>query len=75
MIRIFPLGLLITGPLFPLLKSRKEFLDKGWTTSRQFDRVYAPVGLPIQSKTVEEIAVSIAAQLVLVRSQLSHKQR
>jgi xanthine dehydrogenase accessory factor len=53
---------------------RKEFLDKDWATSSQFDRVHAPIGLPIQSKTVEEIAVSIAAQLVLVRSQFSHKQ-
>lgn len=54
---------------------RKEFLEKGWATSSQFGRVHAPIGLPIQSKTVEEIAVSIAAQLVLVRSQFSHKQR
>ncbi|GAG05732.1 unnamed protein product, partial [marine sediment metagenome] len=34
------------------------------------DRVCAPIGIDIQSKTVEEIAVSIVAQLVLVRSQI-----
>jgi xanthine dehydrogenase accessory factor len=30
--------------------------------------VHAPIGLDIGSKTVDEIAVSIAAELVLVRS-------
>jgi xanthine dehydrogenase accessory factor len=49
---------------------RKKFLEEGWATSRQFDRVCAPIGIDIQSKTVEEIAVSIAAQLVLVRRQI-----
>jgi len=48
---------------------RKQFIKEGWATPPQFDRVYAPIGAPIHSKTVEEIAVSIAAQLVLVRSQ------
>jgi len=49
---------------------RKKFLEEGWATSRQFDSVYAPIGIDIQSETVEEIAISIAAQLVLVRSQI-----
>jgi xanthine dehydrogenase accessory factor len=31
------------------------------------DRVHAPIGLPIGSVTVPEIAVSIAAQLIQVR--------
>ncbi|MDZ7261646.1 MAG: XdhC family protein, partial [candidate division KSB1 bacterium] len=48
---------------------RKKFLEEGWATSTQFDRVYAPIGIDIQSKTVQEIAVSIAAQLILVRRQ------
>jgi len=48
---------------------RKKFLEKGWATPFQFDRVHAPIGLDIQSKTVEEIAISIAAQLILVRNQ------
>jgi xanthine dehydrogenase accessory factor len=54
---------------------REKFLDEGWATEEQFDRVFAPVGLEIQSKTVEEIAVSIAAQLVLVRNQIQNKGR
>ena len=49
---------------------RKEFIQKGWATTDEFDRVYAPIGINIKSKTVEEIAVSIAAQLALVRRQL-----
>ncbi len=52
---------------------REKFLEEGWATPAQFDRVYAPIGIPIQSKTVEEIAVSIGAQLVLVRSQIQER--
>jgi xanthine dehydrogenase accessory factor len=48
---------------------RKRFLQEGWATPAQFDRVFAPIGIDIPSKTVQEIAVSIAAQLVLVRHQ------
>ena len=48
---------------------RDRFLSEGWASAEEWDRVHSPIGLPINSKTVEEIAVSIAAQLVLVRSQ------
>ena len=47
---------------------RTNFLENGWTTSAQWDLIHAPVGLQIKSRTVEEIAVSIAAELVLVRN-------
>jgi xanthine dehydrogenase accessory factor len=47
---------------------REEFIAEGWSTAQAFDRVHAPIGLPIGSKTVEEIAVSIAAELVQARS-------
>ncbi len=46
---------------------RAEFLERGWATAALFDRVHAPIGIPIRSKTVPEIAVSIAAELVRVR--------
>jgi xanthine dehydrogenase accessory factor len=49
---------------------RREFLRQGWATADQWARVHAPIGLDIGSKTVEEIAVSIAAEIVLVRSRL-----
>ena len=48
---------------------RNQFLQEGWATSAQFDGIYALIGVDILSKTVQEIAVSIAAQLVLVRRQ------
>ncbi|HYA49050.1 MAG TPA: XdhC family protein, partial [Burkholderiales bacterium] len=47
---------------------RREFLEKGWATEEEWARVRAPIGLDIRSQTVEEIAVSIAAELVLVRA-------
>ena len=47
---------------------RLNFIKNGWATAEQWDKIYAPVGLEIKSQTVEEIAVSIAAQLVLVRN-------
>jgi xanthine dehydrogenase accessory factor len=52
---------------------RKDFLDRGWATPSQLDRVHAPIGIDIQSKTVQEIAVSIAAELILIRSKLQNK--
>ncbi len=53
---------------------REQFLEQGWATPTQFDRVHAPIGIDIQSKTVEEIAISIVAQLVRVRSQTQNKR-
>ena len=47
---------------------RVSFLDNKWASADQWDRIHAPVGLDIKSQTVEEIAVSIAAQLVMVRN-------
>ena len=45
-----------------------EFIGNGWATEEQWKRIFAPIGLDIRSKTVEEIAVSIAAQLVQVKN-------
>ncbi len=49
---------------------RQNFLSEGWASPAEFDRVRTPIGLPIGSRTVEEIAVSIAAELIQVRSGL-----
>jgi len=46
-----------------------EFLESGWATKDEWARVHAPIGLAIGSRTVEEIAVSIAAELVKVRAE------
>ena len=47
---------------------KAHFIEQGWATKEQWDSIYAPVGIDIKSQSVEEIAVSIAAQLVLVRN-------
>lgn len=47
---------------------KERFIKEGWSTEDQFERLRAPIGIPIQSQSVEEIAVSIAAQLVKVRN-------
>ena len=47
---------------------RRSFIENGWATVNQWKELFAPIGLPIGSQTVAEIAISIAAQLVLVRS-------
>jgi xanthine dehydrogenase accessory factor len=49
-------------------KMHKNFIANKWATEEQWSRIFTPIGLEIGSKTVEEIAVSIAAQLVLVRN-------
>lgn len=54
---------------------RDEFISQGWATASQFDRVHAPIGLEIGSKTVQEIAVSISAQLVHIRYQRHHLRK
>ena len=50
---------------------RDDFIGRGWATVKQWNAVHTPVGLEIKSRTVEEIAVSIVAQLVLVRNSKS----
>lgn len=49
-------------------KIRTEFLQQGWSTEEQWSTIFTPIGLDIRSKTVEEIAVSIAAQLIQVKN-------
>ena len=46
---------------------REKFLRERWSTAEQFARVHAPIGLDIDAKTVEEIGISIAAELVAER--------
>lgn len=47
---------------------RQMFFENGWATEEQWNRVHSPIGIEIGSKTVNEIAVSIAAQLIEVRN-------
>lgn len=47
---------------------RKQFLEKGWATPEEWAAIHTPIGMEIRSKTVQEIAISIAAQLVSERN-------
>lgn len=42
-------------------------LEEGFTT-RDLDRVHSPIGLDIAAETPEEIAVSIVAELIMIRA-------
>jgi len=47
-----------------------ETLEAEGVDPTQFERVFAPVGIEIGSETPEEIAISVAAELVAVRKNL-----
>ena len=47
---------------------KSDFIENGWATVKQWDSIHTPIGIDIKPRTVEEIAISIAAQLVLVRN-------
>ena len=55
------------GSRVKVAKVHEEFIARGWATEEQWKKIFTPIGLDIDSKTIEEIAVSIAAQLVMVR--------
>jgi xanthine dehydrogenase accessory factor len=48
-------------------------LRRGGATQEQLDRVHSPIGLPIKAVTPEEIAISIAAEMISVR-RAEHRQ-
>jgi len=62
------IGMIGSGRKVRLL--REKFIRRGWCTAEEWSRVHTPIGLPIGSKTVEEIAVSIAAELVFVKRKM-----
>jgi xanthine dehydrogenase accessory factor len=56
------------GSKTKIASMRASFIDSGWATEEQWRSVHTPVGIEIKSRTVAEIAISIAAQLVLERN-------
>jgi len=46
---------------------RENFIESGFATTEEFDRVHAPIGLDIAAVTVPEIAASITAELIAIR--------
>ena len=47
---------------------REEFIRKGWAEPGEWKDIHAPVGIDIHSQSVQEIAISIAAQLIQVKN-------
>ena len=64
------IGMIGSAKKIALIK--KKSIDEGWATAQQWEKIHAPIGLPINSESVEEIAISIAAQLIEIRN---HKQK
>jgi xanthine dehydrogenase accessory factor len=56
------------GSRVKVARMKDEFIKNRWASEEQWKQIFSPVGLDIKSKTVEEIALSIAAQLVLARN-------
>jgi xanthine dehydrogenase accessory factor len=56
------------GSKTKIASMKADFISHGWATPRQWDTIYTPIGVDIKSRTIEEIAISIAAQLVLVKN-------
>jgi xanthine dehydrogenase accessory factor len=49
-------------------RMKADFIEKVWASEEQWKCIHTPVGLDINSETVEEIAISIAAELIQVRN-------
>ncbi|MFA9397908.1 MAG: XdhC family aldehyde oxidoreductase maturation factor [Clostridiaceae bacterium] len=54
------------GSRTKIKKIFQDLLEEGYT-KEDVKRVYSPIGLPIGSETPEEIAISIAAELIQIR--------
>jgi xanthine dehydrogenase accessory factor len=52
---------------------KKQFINEQWASKEQWASLHTPIGLEIGSQTVQEIAISIAAQLVEVRNRKKHE--
>jgi xanthine dehydrogenase accessory factor len=57
------------GSKAKVAQMKTTFLENGWATEDQWSRIHSPIGLSIGAQTVEEIAMSIAAELVKVRNE------
>lgn len=67
---LMPLNLRYLGMMGSEAKVRQVFakMEKEGVSAADLKRVYAPIGVPIASHTPEEIAVSIAAEIIKVRN-------
>jgi xanthine dehydrogenase accessory factor len=53
------------------LKTMYEVLLKEGFLQKELDRIHAPIGLSIYSQTPDEIAISIAAQIIQLKNKLN----
>jgi xanthine/CO dehydrogenase XdhC/CoxF family maturation factor len=45
-----------------------NFIKNGWATDEDWSKIHTPIGIKINSKTVWEIVISIAAELILIKN-------
>jgi xanthine dehydrogenase accessory factor len=70
-IKTKPAYLGMMGSRTKIAQMRQQFLEQGWATSEEWESIHTPIGLKIGAKTVEEIAVSIAAELIHIKNKPS----
>jgi xanthine dehydrogenase accessory factor len=58
----------MVGSLRKAKMMKKRLLAKGFSLS-QINRIFCPAGLNINAITPEEIAISIAAQIIMVKNE------
>jgi xanthine dehydrogenase accessory factor len=51
-----------------VIVTRKLFLERGWATDEELDRIDMPIGVDIAASSPTEIAVSIAARMIEVKN-------
>lgn len=61
------------GSRAKVAQMKTSFLENKWATAEQWDKIFTPIGLNLGGQSVEEIALSIAAQLVQVRNSKNSK--
>ena len=56
------------GSKAKVARMKAEFIENKWADEEQWNSIFSPIGLDIKSVTVEEIAISIAAELIQVKN-------
>lgn len=61
----------VIGSKRKMLLMEQKFLEEKWASEDEWRFIHSPVGLDIHSKTVNEIAISIVAELIRERYELN----